>query len=155
MTDKELDKLLDRFASDEINESEQQQLIEQLESAENPTPLPDGLEHRLAATIDTLDASERTRKSISLRPRRKFPLRVIAGLAASVAVTVALGVHMFTTRPSTAPTPLDTCATPEEAYAETQRALLIFSNALNKGMEQLETARATTTEINDRAFSKV
>lgn len=154
MTDKELERLLDRFASDEITGSEQQQLIEQLEAAESPA-MPDGLEHRLAATIDTLDASERTRKSISLRPRRKYPLRVIAGLAASVAVIVALGVHMFTPQPSTPTTPLDTCATPEEAYAETQRALLIFSNALNKGMEQLETARATTVEINDKAFGKV
>lgn len=153
MTDNELEKLLDRFASDEISESEQQQLMEQLEST--ATSVPDGLENRLAATIDNLAAADSTRQTISLSPRRKLPFRVIAGLAASVAVIVALGVHMFSTRTATPPTPLDTCATPEEAYAETQRALLIFSNALNKGMEQLETARATTAEINDKALSKV
>ena len=41
----------------------------------------------------------------------------------------------------------DTCATPEEAYMEAQKALTQFSMALNKGMEQMEVLQTTTKRV--------
>lgn len=151
MNDKELEKLLDRFASDEITESEQESLIEHIGSQPEPA-LPDGLEQRLSDTIDALSQADDTRRTIAVTPRRRRhpSLRVIAGIAASVAVVIALGVKLFTAPPTVAPTPLDTCATPEEAYAEAQKALLIFSSALDKGMRQVEVVNATADKVTNQ-----
>lgn len=149
MTDKELDSLLDRFASDEITDSEQQQLVNEIASAPAPA-IPDGLEQRLTSTIDSLDDSDRTRRAITVTPRRRLPVRIIAGIAASVAVVIALGVHMFTSPVPAPPTPLDTCATPEEAYVEAQKALLIFASALDKGMSQVEVVQTTADNVHDK-----
>ena len=148
MNDKELDILLDRFASDEITEAEQQRLIDGLASLPEPE-MPDMLGERLAETIDTLAA---TRRAITpVRSRRMPPLRVITGIAAAVAVIITLGVRLFTATPApVSPTPLDTCATPEEAYAEARKALLIFSSAIDKGINQVEMAKATAADIHDK-----
>ena len=64
MTDKELDILLDRFASDEITEAEQQRLIDGLASLPEPE-MPDMLGERLAETIDTLAATDRSEEHTS------------------------------------------------------------------------------------------
>ena len=36
------------------------------------------------------------------------------------------------------PAPQDTCATPEEAYVQAQKALIMLSSSLNKGIEKVE-----------------
>ena len=151
MNDKELEKLLDRFASDEITESEQENLIEQIGSQPEPA-IPDGLEQRLSDTIDRLEEADNTRRAIAVTPRRgrRLSLRIIAGIAAAVAVVIALGVRLFTAPTTVAPTPLDTCATTEEAYAETQKALLIFSSALDKGMRQVEVVNTTADKVTNQ-----
>jgi hypothetical protein len=41
----------------------------------------------------------------------------------------------------------DTCATPEEAYAHTEKALLLFSEALNKGIRPIEEMGKTSKNI--------
>ena len=95
MTDKELDILLDRFASDEITEAEQQRLIDGLASLPEPE-MPDMLGERLAETIDTLAATDLTRRAITpVRIRRMPPLRVITGIAAAVAVIITLWTSLF------------------------------------------------------------
>ncbi len=151
MNDKELDILLDRFASDEITEAEQQRLIDGLASLPEPE-MPEMLGERLAETIDTLAATDLTRRAITpVRSRRMPPLRVITSIAAAVAVVITLGVRLFTATPApVSPTPLDTCATPEEAYAEARKALLIFSSAIDKGFNQVEMAEATAADIHDK-----
>lgn len=149
MTDKELDSLLDRFASNEITDSEQQQLVNEIMSGPAPA-IPDGLEQRLDSTIDSLDDSDRTRRALTVAPHRRFPARIFIGIAASVAVLIALGVHMSTPQATAVTTPVDTCATPEEAYAEAQKALLIFASALDKGMRQVEVVQATADNVHDK-----
>lgn len=149
MTDKELEKLLDRFASDEITDSEQQSLIGHIGSLPEPKT-PDTLEQRLSETIDTLAESERTREAITIAPRHKMSWRIFAGIAASVAVVMALGAHLLSAPSTLPPTPLDTCATPEEAYAEAQKALLIFSSALDKGMRQVEVVNTTADKVTNQ-----
>ena len=74
MTDKELDILLDRFASDEITEAEQQRLIDGLASLPEPE-MPDMLGERLAETIDTLAATDLTRRAITPVRIRRMPPR--------------------------------------------------------------------------------
>lgn len=151
MNDKDLDILLDRFASDEITETEQQRLIDRLTSLPEPE-MPDMFEERLAETIDTLAATDMTRRAIKpIRHHRMPPLRVITGIAAALAVVITIGVHLFTATPAAvSPTPLDTCATPEEAYAEAQKALLIFSSAIDKGINQVEMAETTAAEVHEK-----
>lgn len=149
MTDKELDSLLDRFASDEITDSEQQQLVNEIMSGPVPA-IPDGLEQRLDSTIDSLDYGNRTRRTLTATPRRRFTARILVGIAASVALLIALGVHMSTTPATAVTTPVDTCATPEEAYAEAQKALLIFASALDKGMRQVDVVQATAENVHDK-----
>jgi hypothetical protein len=56
---------------------------------------------------------------------------------------------MYLYKPYTSPTPQDTCASPAEAYAEAQKALLMFSSALNKGVQQVETVHETTEKIQE------
>ncbi len=72
MNDKELDILLDRFASDEITEAEQQRLIDRLASLPEPE-IPDMLGERLAETIDTLAATDLTRRAITPVHSRRIP----------------------------------------------------------------------------------
>ncbi|MDE6205772.1 MAG: hypothetical protein K2F66_06610, partial [Duncaniella sp.] len=118
MNDKDLDILLDRFASDEITETEQQRLIDRLTSLPEPE-MPDMLGERLAETIDTLAATDMTRRAIKpIRHRRMPPLRVITGIAAALAVVITIGVHLFTATPAavSAP-PRAPCATPPPANA--------------------------------------
>lgn len=154
MTDKELDNLLDRFASGEISGSEQQSLIDQINS--HPLPeLPEGLEQRLSETIDTFAEAEHTREAITVATRKKTSWHILTGIAASVAVVIAIGVHLFTTPATMPPTPLDTCATPEEAYIEAQKALLIFSSALDKGMQQIEMVQTTTDNIHNKVMQQL
>ena len=116
MNDKDLDILLDRFASDEITETEQQRLIDRLTSLPEPE-MPDKFGERLAETIDTLAATDMTRRAIKPAGHRRMPpLRVITGIAAALAVVITIGVHLFTATPAAvSPTPLDTCAPPEAA----------------------------------------
>ena len=151
MNDKELDILLDRFASDEITEAEQQRLIDRLASPPNRR-YPTCSESDWPRPSTPLAATDLTRRAITpVHSRRIPPLRVITGIAAAVAVIITLGVHLFTATPApVSPTPLDTCATPEEAYAEARKALLIFSSAIDKGINQVEMAEATAADIHDK-----
>lgn len=54
---------------------------------------------------------------------------------------------MYLYKPYTPPTPQDTCSSPTEAYAEAQKALFMFSSALNKGVQQMETVHETTEKV--------
>ena len=41
----------------------------------------------------------------------------------------------------------DTCATPEEAYVHTEKALMMFAQALDKGVKQMEGIQESTDKI--------
>lgn len=45
--------------------------------------------------------------------------------------------------------PQDTCATPEEAYAQAQKALIMLSSSLNKGIEKVESVQEATGKIQE------
>lgn len=104
--------------------------------------IPEGLSERLQAKIDEWDASEKAAKET--RKRIRIPrFSVIAGIAASLLVLISIGIYLQ--RPIT---PTATEPTPEEAYAQTEKALRIFANAIDKSMEQIETVEETSAKVN-------
>ncbi len=100
--DKDIDRLIDRFASGDISDEEQRQLISRL-NAEDTSDIPEGLEGRLSDTIDRLAESDRTRSDIRVSRHRNSRFRLILSAAASLAVIISLGVHFFTTPSSDVP----------------------------------------------------
>ena len=113
-------------------------LFVQLQAAGDACVVPEGFEEHLSATIDSWAAQEE-------RPKRShiYRLRWIGGIAASVLVAVAFSWSRYE------PARRDTCATPEEAYAEAHDALMQFAQALNKGAEQLAMVHSTTQKIEE------
>lgn len=104
--------------------------------------IPEGLNERLQAKIDEWNTAEKAAKET--RKRIRIPrLSVIAGIAASLLVLISIGIYLQ--RPIT---PKATEPTPEEAYAQTEKALRIFANAIDKSMEQIETVEETSAKIN-------
>lgn len=145
MTDKELERLTDRFATGDITPGEQQRLLAAIPDAEPP----EGLVARLGEMIDTLDRTDRRR-------RRTRLWRTVAGIAASLTVVVSIGSYLIFSTPTASGQPLDdTCATPEEAYSQTQRALLIFAQAIEKGEKEMVRADSVTVSTMHTVISNI
>lgn len=96
--------------------------------------VPDDLADRLSVEIDNCDRREKR----SFR----FTVRAVS-IAASLALLVALGAW-FMQQPKTTGQQLS----PEEAYAQTEKALTIFAKALDKSIDGLESVDQTTEKIN-------
>ena len=112
-------------------------------------PIPEGLEERLSAKIDEWEQEETKQKA---QRRRLLPsaLRYMA-VAASVALVLGVGLHLMRQNeqlPSSwegqgwALAEQDTYQDPMLAQQEAERALNLLAYNLNKGMGQLEKAKA-------------
>ena len=112
-------------------------------------PIPEGLEERLSAKIDEWEQEETKQKA---QRRRLLPsaLRYMA-VAASVALVLGVGLHLMRQDeqlPSSwegqgwALAEQDTYQDPMLAQQEAERALNLLAYNLNKGMGQLEKAKA-------------
>ena len=112
-------------------------------------PIPEGLEERLSAKIDEWELEETKQKA---QRRRLLPsaLRYMA-VAASVALVLGVGLHLMhqdEQLPSSwegqgwALAEQDTYQDPLLAQQEAERALNLLAYNLNKGMGQLEKAKA-------------
>lgn len=93
---------------------------------------PEGFEQRMAEHIDSLTKARKRKARIVDMRRGKW----IAGIAASVAIVVSVGLYL--NRQDSESIYTDTYNSPEEAYQETKYALSMFSNTLNKGYAKLE-----------------
>ncbi len=109
-------------------------------------PIPEGLEERLEAKIDEWEESEK-RKVKSEKLKYLFPsyLKVTA-IAASVALVFGVGYYFLSHEESVNLAEQDTYQDPVVAQQEAQKALNLLAYNLNKGMGQLEKAKA----ISDR-----
>lgn len=159
----EIKELLERYYNGETNELEEaclrryfakEDVPEELlvekemfhrlsEAADSPVPV--GLEERLSGAIDEWEAAER--KAVANRKHlRPISFRAIIGLAASLVLVFVLGIFLAN---HSEPQELhaSTDLTPEEAYQHTEKALLIFANALNKGVEGVETVNETSQKV--------
>ena len=100
--------------------------------------IPEGLNQRLSSLIDELDAQERKRKNIRLR------WWSTVSVAACVALAIGIGVHTHSQDKK-----LIEVNSVEEAQIQSERALMAFSQALNKGLKQIEKADETTVRVNE------
>lgn len=113
------------------------------ESSHNlSTTTPPNLEDRLNNLIDNLEVKERFKS-------KKIGWKWIGGIAASVAIIVSLSIYIFSGHKyNNTPLYVDTYSDPEEAYIQTQKALLLASNKLNKGFDQLEMMSSNIEKAN-------
>ena len=147
-----IEKLLERYYNAETTEQEEQMLKYFFFNEEVPPYLqaekamflqlqasnvPEGLEERLAQQIDQWELSEqKTQKKL-----RIFRLQWIGSIAASLLLLIGMSWYMYESQRK------DTCATPEEAYAHAEKALVLFSEALNKGLRPIEAMEKTNQSI--------
>ena len=140
-----IEALLERYYDAQTSEAEEQRLKDFFLHEEVPahlqaekemflqlqaTDVPEGLEERLSQSIDRWDKKHRTLR-----------LQWIGSIAASLLLLFGAGWYLQE------PPRKDTCATPEEAYMEAQKALVLFSTALNKGMKQMDVLQETTERV--------
>ena len=108
-------------------------------------PIPEGLEERLSAKIDKWEEEEKKATCSRLIPLTSY-LKVTA-IAASIALVFGVGFYFLQQKEE--PVNLaeqDTYQDPSVAQQEAQKALNLLAYNLNKGMGQLEKAKA----ISDR-----
>ena len=140
-----IEALLERYYDAQTSEAEEQRLKDFFLHEEVPahlqaekemflqlqaTDVPEGLEERLSQSIDRWGKKHRTLR-----------LQWIGSIAASLLLLFGAGWYLQE------PPRKDTCATPEEAYIEAQKALVLFSTALNKGMKQMDVLQETTERV--------
>ena len=140
-----IEALLERYYDAQTSEAEEQRLKDFFLHEEVPVHLqaekemflqlqvsavPEGIEERLSQSIDRWGKKQRTLR-----------LQWIGSIAASLLLLFGAGWYLQDTPRK------DTCATPEEAYIEAQRALVMFSTALNKGMKQMDALHETTERM--------
>lgn len=160
----EIEKLLARYYDGETGEAEEKELkrffaeedvpahlraekaiFSQL--AAHPAPeVPEDLERKLSCMIDEWDTREKRTRRIK-KQARILRLQWIGSIAAGMLLLLAVGWYLH--KPYSAPAPQDTCATPEEAYAQAQKALVMLSNSLNKGIETMETVQETAEKVQE------
>ena len=147
-----IEKLLERYYNAETSEQEEQELKDFFRHGEVPPHLlpekemflqlqasdaPEGMEERLGNLIDQWELSEQKTQ----KKRRIFHLQWIGSIAASLLLVIGISLHFHE------PQRKDTCATPEEAYAHAEKALVMFSEALNKGIRPIQNMEKTNENI--------
>lgn len=158
----EIEKLLTRYYDGETNDTEEKELKRFFAQEDVPAHLraekeifmhisqasgiPDGLEDRLNRLIDKWDTDERRMLKVK-KHTRTLRLQWIGSIAASLLILFSVGIYLH--KPAAIPAREDTCATAEEAYAQAQKALVLLSSSLNKGIEKVETVQETTERIQE------
>ena len=147
-----IEKLLKRYYNAQTSEQEEQMLKDFFFNEDVPpylqaekemflqlqaTDVPEGMEERLGNLIDQWELSERKAQ----KKHRIFRLQWIGSIAASLLLLIGLSWYMYE------PPRKDTCATPEEAFAHAEKALILFSETLNKGLRPIEEIEKTQQSI--------
>lgn len=147
-----IERLLERFYNAETSEQEEQDLKDFFYQGEVPPHLlaekemfmqlqasdaPEGMEERLGNLIDQWELTEQKTQ----KKRRIFHLQWIGSIAASLLLVIGMSLYFHE------PQRKDTCATPEEAYAHAEKALVMFSEALNKGIRPIQNMEKTNENI--------
>ena len=101
-------------------------------------PIPEGLEERLSAKIDQWEHDEKQAKRRIRLPRA---IRYVS-VAASIALVIGVGFYLLRPDDQANLAEQDTYQDPVKAQQEAERALTLLAINLNKGMGQLEKAKA-------------
>ena len=152
---KDIEELLERYYNAQTSEVEEQRLKDFFFNEDIPLHLlkekeiflqlraaqiPDGLEEKLSNQIDKCAIQERL---VMKTPQRKT-LQWIGSIAASLLILFGMSWY-FNDVPSNYRK--DTCTSPEEAYVHTEKALMMFAQALNKGVKQMEVIQESTDKV--------
>ena len=106
-------------------------------------PIPEGLEERLEAKIDEWERAEEQKKA----KRLMFPKPMrYAAIAVCIALVFGVGYYFLSQEDPVNLAEQDTYQDPVVAQREAEKALNLLAYNLNKGMGQLEKAKA----ISDR-----
>lgn len=168
----ELKSLLDRFYDGMTTETEESRLRELLAddglpdymaadkalldamAQDTACDVPEGLESRLSAAIDGWEEAEKKRRRTGTRVRI-ISMRRIASVAASVAVVLAIGFGMnHYSGSAEQPEMADTFTDPNDAYMATEKALMIFANAINRSVEGMEMAGSVSCDVFDKISNR-
>lgn len=124
-----------------------------LQLAARPEPeVPAGLENKLNSLIDGWETSERRMLKVK-KHTRILRLQWVGSIAASLLLLFAVGLYLY--KSDTPSVPKDTCSTPEEAYVQAQKALVLMSSRLNKGLEEMETIHETTDKVKENVYEQL
>jgi len=161
----EIEQLLIRYDKGETSTREEQELLRFFSKEEVPPHLladkiyfmqlrqvreehiPQNLESRLSSMIDYWEAEDKQACLVKKRMARFIRWQWISGVAVGVFILFGLGLYLY--ERSVNPFLRDTCRTPEEAYQETRKALVLFSSTLNRGLKQMETIPRTAEKMQD------
>ena len=145
-------QLLDRYYDGQTNECEEQELKDYFLQDDVPPQWAtdqrlfrqlygadmqgiDGLEQRLSRQIDSWNRVEKTVN----RRTRTIGLRWMAGIAASLLLLFAIGLLVDRQQKQAQyAVQHDAFDDPRDAYVETQKALMLFSKSINKGLNKVE-----------------
>lgn len=106
--------------------------------------LPEGLSRRLEQQIDAW-ASAEEKETRSWTRRRS--LYWLSGVAASI--LLCIGFFQYDASSYTSSRPRDTYTNPEEAAVAAEKALLLLSQNLNKGISQVNDAEQEIDKVNN------
>lgn len=162
---KNIEQLLDSFYEGTTSIEEEKILLDFFEGTDVPddmigeqrlfldlyhsekTITPDNLENKLNNLIDNLD------KQTNIKPLKTKKLSInwkwVTGVAASIVIFVSAGLFFQKSfDKKTHFVVQDTYTDPKEAYIETQKAMLLVSNRLNKGLQQVGTVQNNVDKVN-------
>ena len=96
----------------------------------------EAVEHRMSRMVDQWSRVETSTR----RDSRRRAIRWMAGIAASMLLIAGYSFYLGTTheQAQTAAMPQDTYNDPRMAYKETEKALNMLSEKLNKGIDEME-----------------
>lgn len=111
-------------------------------------PIPEGLEERLSAKIDEWEEREKVKvQSEKRKVQYLFPSYLkVSAIAACIALVFGVGYYFLSQEDPVNLAEQDTYQDPAVAQREAEKALDLLAYNLNKGMGQMEKAKA----ISDR-----
>ena len=119
-------------------------------------PIPEGLEQRLSAKIDEWEHEEQQRKPLKAQHRHLLPsaLRYTAA-AACLVLVFDVGYHLLSQEKYMNLAEQDTFQDPLLAQQQAERALTLLAVNLNKGMGQLEKAKALSDKTEKIFYEQI
>lgn len=121
----------------------EKELFQKMYSSCNDIEVPTHLEQKLSHLIDSWEKKEEKGPH---QKRRITNWHWISGIAASLFLILSMG--LYTHLEQQEPVLTDTYSNPNDAYKEAQKALLLVSDNLNKGVSELENAQKGMNKAN-------
>lgn len=160
--------LMKYFRSDEVAPEleDEKTVFLQLFDSVDEVPFNPTLESKLNALITDLAAQEEktTISNTVTTNKKKYILFRAVSVAACIAVLFSIGFFVINKNDVQPPNVVaqtelkDTYSDPNEAYAEAEKALLLVSKNLNKGLDQLALAQENihkSTEIVNKSLNQI